>query len=89
MSIYINRDDALNELIAIEDIEAFNLIHNLPIADVVEVKHGRWIDKPTGRYHQWQTWCSVCGQHNKIGGIKSNRHSPFCPQCGAKMDLED
>lgn len=48
--------------------------------------HGRWEDKPTGRYGQWQSWCSACGKHSGIGGIKSNRHKPFCPNCGAKMD---
>ncbi len=52
----------------------------------VPAVHGRWEDKPTGRYGQWQSWCSACGKHSGIGGIKSNRHKPFCPNCGAKMD---
>ncbi len=46
---------------------------------------GKWIDKPTGAYGRMQSWCSACGKHSGIGGIESNRHKPFCPNCGAKM----
>lgn len=52
----------------------------------VEVVHGRWIEK-----HEPITWCeddeevfyecSVCKCQN-FG------ESPYCPNCGAKMDLE-
>lgn len=55
-------------------------------ADVVELKHGYWIDKPNGRYLHIASWCSVCGNKSGIGGIESNRHKPYCPNCGAKMD---
>ena len=60
----------------------------IPAADVAPVRHGRWIDKPTGKYGNWQSWCSACGKHSGIGGIQSNQHKPYCPNCGAKMDLE-
>lgn len=63
-----------------------HMIADEPKADVSPVVHGKWIDKPTGRYGQWQSWCSACNTKNGIGGIKSNRHKPFCPICGAKMD---
>lgn len=46
---------------------------------------GHWVDKATGRYGQRQSWCSVCGKPSGIGGIESNRHKPYCPNCGAKM----
>lgn len=46
---------------------------------------GEWVDKPTGAYGRWQSWCSACGKHSGIGGIESNRHKPFCPNCGARM----
>ena len=46
---------------------------------------GEWIDKPTGAYSRMQSWCSACGKHSGIGGIESNRHKPYCPNCGAKM----
>ena len=46
---------------------------------------GEWVDKPTGAYGRMQSWCSACGKHSGIGGIESNRHKPFCPNCGARM----
>ena len=57
-----------------------------PTADVQEIKHGYWIDKPTGRYCHIGSYCSVCQEKSGIGGIESNRHKPYCPNCGAKMD---
>lgn len=69
--------------------DALALIDTISTADVAEVRHGEWIDKPTGRYGQMQSWCTACGRHSGIGGIKSNRHKPYCPNCGARMDKED
>jgi cation transport regulator ChaB len=50
---------------------------------------GEWIDKATGAYCRMQSWCSACGKHSGIGGIESNRHKPFCPNCGSKMKGAD
>ena len=63
------------------------LIDTVPAADVAPVVHGEWVDRPTGRYGKMQSWCTACGNHSGIGGIKKNRHKPYCPNCGAKMDL--
>lgn len=68
--------------------ESYETYVSKPLADVVEVKHGKWVDKPTGSYGRMQSWCSACGKHSGIGGIESNRHKPYCPNCGAKMDGE-
>ena len=57
-----------------------------PTIEAEPVRHGHWIDKPTGRYGNWQSYCSACGKHSQIGGIESNRHKPRCPWCGAFMD---
>jgi hypothetical protein len=65
-----------------------DMIKEIPAADVQPVVHGKWIDKKKKTYGM-QTFCSACGQHSGIGGIESNRHKPYCPNCGAKMDLED
>jgi len=65
-------------------------IHNAPtITPESLVKYGRWI-----RFH-WHNCvscadCSECGaeaQHYEFRGVKM--HYNYCPNCGAKMDLED
>ena len=51
---------------------------NLPIADVEEVKHGKWV------YHHWCEFrCSICGHWSKT---EPRGEENFCPNCGAKMD---
>lgn len=97
MAEYINRDEILRRLdeckgepselcytyALYRSVE--HIVRDIPAADVAEVKHGEWIDKPTGAYGRWQSWCSACGKHSGIGGITSNQHKPFCPNCGADM----
>lgn len=68
----------------LEDVQEW--IDDQPTVEAVPVVHGQWIDKPTGAYGRWQSWCSVCGKHSGIGGIESNRHKPYCPNCGNPMD---
>ena len=43
-----------------------------------QVKHGRWVDEYEGL-----PFCSVC-DYNGYGHLMS----PYCPNCGAKMDLD-
>ena len=69
------------------DEEIEYTIDGLPTIDATPVVHGRWEDKPTGRYGQQQSWCSACRKHSGIGGIEKNRHRAYCPNCGAKMDM--
>ena len=61
-------------------------------ADVAPVRHGRWDNIPNtymcvagrdGSYHGNATSCSVCNEINP-NAYKTN----YCPNCGAKMDLE-
>ena len=66
--------------------DAIMLVMDAPTVDAAPVVHGRWEDRPTGRYGARQSWCSACGKHSGIGGIESNRHRAYCPNCGAKMD---
>lgn len=63
---------------------AYQLTYDAPVISK-QVECGYWIDKRTGAYNRMQSWCSACGKHSGIGGIKSNRHKPYCPNCGAKM----
>lgn len=57
-----------------------------PAADVVEVRHGRWMDAESD--DGCTVWhCSACSCPVKtIGGYPIYRH---CPMCGARMDKED
>ena len=58
-------------------------ISELPAADVAEVVHGQWIWNEEGEI-DWEQFyrCSNCGN-------KEYWESNFCPNCGAKMDLEE
>lgn len=72
------------------------LVKNLPAADAAEVKHGKWIWDPNGMDWGLGTWqCSECACRNNNLPM-NNRINPlvfsgskYCPNCGAKMDLED
>lgn len=82
-----NWTDSDAKIQAVADWEQFkDMINARPtISGVEPVVEAEWIDKPTGRYGRMQSWCSACGEHNRIGGIESNRHRPRCPHCGAHM----
>ena len=58
-------------------------VDKIPSADVAPVRHGRWL--PTAKWWQggsaWKQ-CSECG-------ILHCGKSPYCPNCGAKMDGVD
>ena len=58
-------------------------ISELPAADVAPVVHGRWMWNEEGEI-DWEHFyrCSNCGD-------KEYWESNFCPNCGAKMDLEE
>ena len=62
-------------------------ILDAPAADVAPVRHGRWLGwgkSGTPTYENYGT-CSVCGEDAEI----YTEHRNYCPNCGAKMDLED
>lgn len=57
----------------------------------VPVRHGRWVETRITRYNgdkpytQFAHSCSQCKYLNKK---KKGWHTNYCPNCGAKMDLE-
>lgn len=66
--------------------------HRIPAADVEPVRHGRWISWedadnciPSPNRHE----CSVCHDAAQVLVNNIELLSNFCPNCGAKMDLED
>lgn len=59
---------------------AIDIIVSAPTADVQEVRHGKW------KFDRFDNaWCSVC--HHC--GSNDAEVSDYCPNCGAKMDLEE
>lgn len=65
-------------------------LQNVPAADVVEVRHGRWIGYPeclkyTNAYSDDHIVCSACEECFSILDNDCERFN-FCPRCGAKMD---
>ena len=97
--------DYISRAAALEDFESCNaenprwtpqrvktLLLRQPAADVAEVRHGRWIE--LDECANEGVYCSVC--HKKVYKIDyawSNNpvkmKSPYCPNCGARMDKED
>lgn len=67
-------------------LEAENVINDLETADVAPVRHGRWKVPVFTEMDEWfdsRVKCSVCG------GIEAAfARWKFCPNCGARMDLE-
>lgn len=100
MSDYIDRDELIKHIkdlptwwgddsvgCAFYLTRAITSIENAPVADVQEIKHGKW----KLCYEDWRMQiagdeCSACGfQH--YGTCISRYH--YCPNCGAKMDGGD
>lgn len=50
---------------------------------------GHWIFRNNGAYKRTKCYCSVCGKSNGIGGIRSDQAKPYCPNCGAKMEMSN
>ena len=80
----LNNPDKMKAL-GHDAIEILAEIEYAPTVDAVEVKHGRWIEKVdmVASYladcEETFYECSVCNSAN-FG------ESPYCPNCGAKMD---
>lgn len=70
------------ELLSKED--TMYCIDNIPAADVVEVRHGKW--------EPGNPICPVCGE-NKFkdldADVWADWQPKFCPNCGARMGKED
>ena len=88
MSEYIDRAALKQELAPYEENDfsqqmdvILAIVDAQPTADVVEVRHGRWLDvRGENRSLNWK--CSLCTK-------RTLQKSPYCPNCGARMDKED
>src|SRR5699024_9759082 len=70
----------------------YAVIETFPAADVVEMRHGRWIGLEYDGYADgcpvYDLWeCSECGE--EVGGEDVPSTHPWCHSCGARMDKED
>ena len=65
-------------------------ILDAPVADVVEVRHGKWI-QPHWKNSNYCCNCSECGGEAMHADYQWDKNGiyPICPNCGAKMDKED
>ena len=78
---YAHAGESIDADVVISDIKG------MKAADVAPVRHGRWLGwgkSGTPTYENYGT-CSVCGEDAEI----YTEHRNYCPNCGAKMDLED
>ena len=53
-------------------------IFKIPAADVVPVRHGKWLHRKNG-----VAYCSEC----EVDTVEDETN--YCPNCGCRMDLED
>ena len=94
MAEYIEREDLL-ELYRMDDpvlnknghvplpVIRQNIM-DIPAADVAPVRHGRWVEKEKYTFGIMYD-CSLC--ENRI--LDNGHPWNYCPNCGAKMDLEE
>ena len=92
MDEYIKREYAVDAVLDVycdtpdidlscEKFEA--AIRKIPVADVAPVRHAKWevVVGSDGKEHMV---CTGCRKQQDLTGVFS-----YCPDCGAKMDLED
>lgn len=83
MPEYINRNDLLRGWNGVFfDEEQKALIRKMPAAEVAPVRHGRWIE----HVNEYENWCE-CSECKYMPDSPLDE-TPYCPFCGAKMDLE-
>ena len=93
MSDLISRNallDAMPKDDELLSIDVRRIICESPIIDAEPVRHGQWETKEYTTEDSFDDWiiihheevCSECGKGQ-------GERSKFCPNCGAKMDLEE
>ena len=66
---------------------AIQLAKAAPAVDTVEVKHGFNSKQKTSGDDAFE--CSICGYEDWDCMTCEPKHHNYCPNCGAKMDLEE
>ena len=104
MSEYIDRATLKRELAPYEENDfsqqmdvILAIVDAQPAADVVEVRHGRWVDENknpipwdecNSKCPSHSAYCSECGEW-LTGSDEYPAIGLYCPNCGTRMDKED
>ena len=99
MDEYIEKDEAIrkavdacikvvgHEISHIDAVDIAEIMDSIPAADVVEVRHGEWLDNgdrdSNGVIKPFAISCSVCGSSVGTSWMR------YCPNCGAKMNRKE
>ena len=101
MARYIDADAVLQKMESVFDMQdAYLPIHfkelvidELPTADVVEVKHGKWLVIENDEDELWEGGghyeCTACGYGFSFGGFFEMNTLPYCPNCRAEMGVKN
>ena len=65
------------------------MIEDMPAADVVPVRHGRWVEPLRLLYGAKQYECSLCYSDTFWKKHSITEKYPYCPVCGCRMDGGD
>ena len=105
MAEYIEREDAEKTIETannmVKDLLKYTtrlcaIMHTIAAADVVEVKRGKWEEVEVAECEETQLLvagmrCSVCKRYRAeiyhYGNPTEMAH--YCPNCGAKMEVEE
>ena len=63
-----------------------SMVSKAPAADVAPVRHGWWVHEHISEGYAW-VMCSECEE--VIHKILINKRLNYCPNCGAKMDIDE
>ena len=84
MDEYIKREEAIEAVkhAWAKGLEPSQYLEIIPAADVVPVRHGEW-EIVVGSNGKEYMVCTCCRVSQDLTGVFT-----YCPNCGAKMDLE-
>ena len=92
MDEYIEREAAIKALMndAPEQVgysreDAADCIRYMDAADVVPVRHGRWIESPRLYYGAKEYECSLCYSDTFWNKHRITEKYPCCPTCGCRL----
>lgn len=91
MADYFSARDILEKAIGTDAyFQIKSVLFGLKVADVVEVRHGRWERRNMGLWDEDYAYaCSACGEvWTLIDGTPEDNNMNYCPNCGARMGKE-